>query len=193
MATEYKYPGLHQEKSAPTKLEITVSCKNLPKMDNLSESDPKVFLFLEKKEFNNVNVNSIWSRIDSTETINNNPNPVFQKSFFIDYYFETIQKLRFMVVDMDDKSEEWIKNDFIGYVEVSIADLIHKSKDNVFTADLLTNVPDGMEVNNVKARAVLDTSKIFIRVEEVEKVTHTLNIDITGTNLDKKKRYTYIK
>ena len=86
----YLYPGLNKSTSLSSKVEINISCSNLPKLDVLSKSDPKVFIFIEKKGYNDNNVDTVWEKFDATETIKNNSNPVFTKSFFIDYYFETV-------------------------------------------------------------------------------------------------------
>ena len=87
---------------------------------------------------------------------------------------------------MNDESEEWSKNEFIGYLDVSLADLICSSKKNIYMADLLTTVPSGTNIDNSKAKSYEGLSNILIRIEEVEKVTHTLSIDIEGIDLDKK-------
>jgi len=72
------------------KVEIGVSCKNLMKMDALSKSDPKVFLFLENRTYTNSEMKSTWEKIGSTEKIKNEDNPIFTKNFYIDYYFERV-------------------------------------------------------------------------------------------------------
>eukprot|EP00833_Pecoramyces_ruminatium_P008918 jgi/Orpsp1_1/1182950/evm.model.c7180000083251.1 len=184
----YKYPGLDKKNSIATKVEIKISC-NLPKFDKLSNTDSKVFIFIEKKQFNELNVSSLWSLMGSTEIIKNNNNPVFNKSFTIDYYFETIQNLRFMVMDMDSNSDEWAKNDFIGYIDVSLADIIKKSVDNVYSCDLLTNVPPGIEVNNSKAQSFAGESKIYLRIEDNSESRYDLKFNISGENLDKKDTF----
>jgi len=96
MTTEYKYPGLNKEKSLSSKLEIKVSCSNIPKFS--TSCNPKVFFFVEKKEFNSVDVISSWTQLDSTEVIKNETYPIFSKSFFIDYYFETVSCLLYIYI-----------------------------------------------------------------------------------------------
>jgi hypothetical protein len=49
-------------------------------MDTFSKSDPFVVLMNKK--------NNKWTEIDRTETIMDNLNPNFKKSFIIDYFFE---------------------------------------------------------------------------------------------------------
>ncbi len=48
-----------------------------------------------------------------TETIQNNLNPNFAKTFIIDFIFESRQDIRFDVFDDDGKGND---DDYIGYV-----------------------------------------------------------------------------
>eukprot|EP00833_Pecoramyces_ruminatium_P014533 jgi/Orpsp1_1/1188565/evm.model.d7180000065771.1 len=180
----YQYPGLNKANSLSSKLEITISCKDLPKFDKLSESDPKIFIFIET--INYTNNNTIWSQIDATERIKNNNNPIFSKKFVIDYYFETIQKLRFVVFDMDSKDEEWEKNDFVGYTEKTLAEIVSGSKNKIYSADLLTSIPSGINVKNSKAKKSSNNSKIIFKIEEYTDSPYKLKLDINGCHLDKK-------
>jgi len=184
---EYKYPGLKASESVASKVKIKISC-NLPKLDKLSNTDAKVFIFVEKKDFNQGG-SSIWSLIDSTELIKDENNPVFSKPFFIDYYFETIQNLRFMVMDMDNDDDEWAKNDFIGYIDVTLADIINKSDGHVYSSTLLTSVPPGIEVNNSKAKSFAGDSKIYLKVDDKEYSSYKFKFRINGVDLDKKDTF----
>jgi len=172
-----------------SKVEIKISCTDLPSFDTFSKSDPKVFIFIEKVTYNNNSNNSIWEKIDSTERIKNNNNPNFTKSIYIDYYFEMIQKLRFIVFDMDNESDEWSKNDFVGYTEKTLGDLISGSYNNVYTTELSSSVPSGMKINNTKAKNSLKNAKINIRVQEVVNSQFTFEMNIIGSNLDKKDTF----
>jgi len=74
-----------------SKIELRFSCKDLPNLDTLTKSDPKIFIFLEKKIIDtNGQTISNWERVGATEKIDNNLNPTFMKSFIIDYYFEMV-------------------------------------------------------------------------------------------------------
>jgi len=179
------YQNPNMQNNMASKVEIRLSCKNLPSFDTFSKSDPKIFIFLEKKVYSGHDVTSLWERIDSTERIKNNENPIFTKSFYIDYYFEMVQSLRFVVFDMDSDSDEWAKNDYIGYVEKSLGDLISSSKDHVYSCNLLKDVPSGIKIDNSKAKSFSGNSQIFIRIEEVTNSPYSFNFDVTGTNLDK--------
>uniref|UniRef100_A0A3B4C1G0 C2 domain-containing protein n=1 Tax=Pygocentrus nattereri TaxID=42514 RepID=A0A3B4C1G0_PYGNA len=60
-----------------TKVEITVSCRNLLDKDTFSKSDPSEYYFFQ------------------TEVIDNTLNPDFVRKFILDYFFEEKQNLRF--------------------------------------------------------------------------------------------------
>ena len=55
-----------------------------------------------------------------TENIKNSLNPQFAKAFEVDYYFEEVQKLRFAVYDLDNKTPELSDDDFLGEVECTM-------------------------------------------------------------------------
>jgi len=115
----FKYPGLNKPINPPTKIEIKLSCSNLPKFDKLSQSDPKVFIFIEKKVISDVNVNSIWCLVDSTEVIKNNNNPVFTKTFSFDYYFEVVSVI-YYVIFLNKLSKVYkIKNVIITIIKIN--------------------------------------------------------------------------
>ena len=61
-------------------------------MDIFSKSDPYVKVYSKK-------VNGLWQLLGRTETIDNNLNPNFQKSFCLNYIFEARQDLKFEVMD----------------------------------------------------------------------------------------------
>ena len=86
------------------KVEIFISCRTLKNKDVFSKSDPFVVFYLKS------NVNSAMSRVGQTETIQDNLNPNFTKSFIVDYIFEVRQDCRFEVWDYDSDT----KADFLG-------------------------------------------------------------------------------
>jgi len=170
------------------KVELNFTCKNLPNMDNFSKSDAKIFAFIESEKNNN-KIDSKWIEIGTTEKIDNNNNPVFKKSIVIDYNPNINQNLRFIVFDMDNDSEEWKKNDFIGYVEKSINALLNDSKDNIYSAELLTSIPSGFDINNIKAQKYEGTSTLLIRIEKITDTPAKIRFSVSGSNLDKKDSF----
>ena len=81
-------------------------------LDVLSKSDPKCEVF----EF----VNNGWASLGKTEVLNNNLNPDFVKSFNLKYYFEKIQKLKFVMLDHDDQTAD----DLIGEFETNVGSIM---------------------------------------------------------------------
>uniref|UniRef100_A0A8C1N9H4 Copine VIII n=1 Tax=Cyprinus carpio TaxID=7962 RepID=A0A8C1N9H4_CYPCA len=72
-----------------TKVEITVSCRNLLDRDTFSKSDPICVLYTQTV------ANRDWREFGRTEVIDNTLNPDFVHKFIIDYFFEERQNLRF--------------------------------------------------------------------------------------------------
>jgi len=98
------------------KIEIYLSCRNLKDLDVFSKSDPYVRIsyrrdFLQKQ----------YSLLGRTETIANNLNPNFVKTFTLDYIFESRQDIKFDVFDDDNNGD---KDDFLGTVETTIGALM---------------------------------------------------------------------
>lgn len=55
-----------------------------------------------------------------TEKILNNLNPNFAKTLVADYYFEEVQKLKFVVYDIDNETQTLGDDDFLGEVECTM-------------------------------------------------------------------------
>uniref|UniRef100_A0A3Q3W7X5 C2 domain-containing protein n=1 Tax=Mola mola TaxID=94237 RepID=A0A3Q3W7X5_MOLML len=81
-----------------TKIEITVSCRNLLDMDTFSKSDPEV--------------------------IDNTLNPDFVRKFVLDFFFEEKQNLRFDVYNVDTRSSNLSKHDFLGQMFCTLGEII---------------------------------------------------------------------
>ena len=65
-------------------LELFLSCKNLPKLDVGSPSDPFIVIY-EKRD-----KDSQYQEIAKTEMVKDNNNPEFTKPIIIDYHFEEV-------------------------------------------------------------------------------------------------------
>lgn len=117
-------PQIGFEKSAfggsaviPTsQIEMTLSCENLLNTDVLSKSDPFCIVYMKES----------WQdkffEIGRTEKINDNLNPKWVKKFIIDFNFESVQKIRFEVWDVDPEG-----NDYLGEYETTVADIVSYS------------------------------------------------------------------
>jgi len=99
-----------------TKVELSISCANLKDMDFFSKSDPMVVMFVKHSQ------SGRWKEYDRTECIDDNLNPEFVKKFIINYYFEEVQHIKFEVYDLDSNSRNLKHHDFIGKVEMTLAE-----------------------------------------------------------------------
>uniref|UniRef100_A0A3Q3WTU7 C2 domain-containing protein n=1 Tax=Mola mola TaxID=94237 RepID=A0A3Q3WTU7_MOLML len=97
MATIRDFDPLNSTVPA-TKIEITVSCRNLLDMDTFSKSDPEV--------------------------IDNTLNPDFVRKFVLDFFFEEKQNLRFDVYNVDTRSSNLSKHDFLGQMFCTLGEII---------------------------------------------------------------------
>ncbi len=59
-------------------------------------------------------------QVGRTENIKNCLDPQFTRAFEVDYYFEEVQKLRFAVYDLDNKTPDLSDDDFLGEMECTM-------------------------------------------------------------------------
>lgn len=96
-----------------SQIEMTLSCRNLLNKDILSKSDP--YCMVQMKD----SWTEKFVEIGRTETVNDNLNPEWVKKFIISYNFETVQKMRFEVWDVDPDGK-----DFLGQFETTLAEIV---------------------------------------------------------------------
>uniref|UniRef100_A0AAR2LTC9 C2 domain-containing protein n=1 Tax=Pygocentrus nattereri TaxID=42514 RepID=A0AAR2LTC9_PYGNA len=108
-----------------TKVEMTVSCRNLLDRDTFSKSDPSklfpLYLSLGSHLYHRFMLFSYFGR---TEVIDNTLNPDFVRKFILDYFFEERQNLRFDLYDLDSKSENLSKHDFLGQMYCTLGEVV---------------------------------------------------------------------
>uniref|UniRef100_A0A669EEG3 Copine family member 9 n=1 Tax=Oreochromis niloticus TaxID=8128 RepID=A0A669EEG3_ORENI len=92
-----------------TKIEVTVSCRSLLDVDTFSKSDPGMY-----EPF----------RFGRTEVIDNTRNPDFVRKFVLDFFFEEKQNLRFDVYNVDSRSCNISKHDFLGQTFCTLGEII---------------------------------------------------------------------
>merc|ERR1719474_625005 len=101
------------------KLEIFISCRNLPKMDINSPSDPFVVVSQKNEKTGR------FAELLKTEIVMDNNDPEFTKQIHIDYHFEEVQILRLDVYDADSKNINKLSDhDYIGHCEFVLGDLV---------------------------------------------------------------------
>ncbi|KAJ3611396.1 hypothetical protein NHX12_021411 [Muraenolepis orangiensis] len=111
-------PAVAEEVGVPcvSKVELTVSCENLLDMDVFSKSDPLCALYTASGE--------AWREFGRTEMVLNCLNPRFSKRFLMDYYFETRQRLKFCVFDIDNDVSDLGDHDFLGELELTLGQIV---------------------------------------------------------------------
>lgn len=96
-----------------SQIEMTISCKNLLNADYTSKSDP-ICIVKMKQSWQDE-----YFEVGRTEQIDDNLNPEWVRKFLISYSFETVQKMRFEVYDVDPDGK-----DFLGEFETTLADVV---------------------------------------------------------------------
>ncbi|KAG0245579.1 Copine-8 [Mortierella sp. GBA43] len=163
------HPGGHPPVS---KVELKISCRKLPDRDTFSKSDPQVFLFL----FDHLKGSWRTQPHAMTERIKDNLDPVFVKGLELDYHFESYQRLKFVVYDIDDKdSGSWSDQDFLGETETDLATIIG-SRGRQHTINL----------RHPKFTS-LDRGTITIRAEELSSSKRVFNFKIRAMDLSKRR------
>lgn len=143
-----------------SQIEMTLSCQNLINTDVLSKSDP--YCIVQIKE----SWQSHFFEIGRTEKIDDNLNPEWVKKFIVNYNFETVQKIRFEVWDMDPDG-----NDFLGEYETTLAEIVSYSG-RQFRGKL----------NNKNAR---DAGHLVIVTEEVSTCKQRFQFQFKANQLEK--------
>lgn len=158
---------------AHCKVELVITCTNLPDMDTFSKSDPFCAVFA-------LSNNGSKTEIGRTETIMNDLNPTFQKRFIIDYYFEEVQDYLFQVYDEDTKSRDLSKHDFCGQAKIRLSEIV-ASPGQVYT----TNLIDKAQRHRVKGKNKKKPCTITIKCTELNESKENAIIVIEGEKLDK--------
>ncbi|XP_068611523.1 copine-8 isoform X2 [Brachionichthys hirsutus] len=149
-----------------TKVEITVSCRNLLDMDTFSKSDPLCVLYTQAMG------NKEWREFGRTEVIDNTLNPDFVRKFILDYFFEERQNLRFDLYDVDSKSANLSKHDFLGQACCTLGEVVG-SLGSRFDKPL-GGIP-GKKCGT-----------IIVKAEELNNCRESVMMQFCGNKLDKK-------
>ncbi|XP_070300698.1 copine-9-like isoform X1 [Salvelinus sp. IW2-2015] len=157
-----------------TKIEVTVSCRDLLHVDTFSKSDPVVVLYVQgigTKE---------WREFGRTEVIDNTLNPNFVRKFFLDFFFEEKQNLRFDVYNVDSRSSNISKftdpcslhQDFLGQTFCTLGEIIGS------TGGRLENSLSGIPGKKLGA--------IIFTAEELSNCRDIATMQLCANKLDKK-------
>ncbi|KAM9467528.1 LOW QUALITY PROTEIN: copine-8 [Clarias gariepinus] len=165
MATLGDFDALNATVPA-TKVEITVSCRNLLDRDTFSKSDPICVLYSQgigTKE---------WREFGRTEVIDNTLNPDFVRKFILDYFFEERQNLRFDLYDVDSKSTNLSKHDFLGQACCTLGEIVGSLGSRLEKP--LGGIP-GKKCGTV-----------IVKAEELNNCRESVMMQFCGNKLDKK-------
>uniref|UniRef100_A0A8C4H1J7 Copine 3 n=1 Tax=Dicentrarchus labrax TaxID=13489 RepID=A0A8C4H1J7_DICLA len=148
-----------------TKVELTVSCDNLLDKDIGSKSDPLCSLLMSSSD-------SQWYEVGRTEQVQNCLSPKFAKKFVIDYYFEIVQKLKFGIYDIDNKTVDLSDDDFLGQLECTLGQVVSSKK---LTRPLV-----------LKNKSPAGKGTITVSAREKIKDNRVVNFEVEARKLDNK-------
>ncbi|XP_038067403.1 copine-8-like isoform X2 [Patiria miniata] len=148
-----------------TRVELTISCRNLLDMDTFSKSDPLCVMFTQE-----VGQKS-FREFGRTEVIWNNLNPKFVKKFVIDYFFEEKQILKFELYDVDSKSPDLSKHDYLGHAVCTLGEIMGSR---------------GCKFTKFLSGPAKDSGSITIKGEELSDCRDLITLQFKGDKLDKK-------
>ncbi|XP_014012916.1 copine-3 isoform X2 [Salmo salar] len=140
-----------------TKVELTVSCENLLDKDIGSKSDPLCVLLMNT-------TGSQWYEVGRTEKVQNCLAPKFAKKFIIDYYFEIVQKLKFGIYDIDNKTVDLSDDDFLGELECTLGQVV-SSRKHTRPLVLKNNRPAGRGSITIIAEEIKDNRVVNFEAE----------------------------
>ncbi|EMP30071.1 Copine-9 [Chelonia mydas] len=113
-----------------------------------------------------------WREFGRTEVIDNTLNPDFVRKFVLDYFFEEKQNLRFDVYNVDSKSCNISKHDFLGQAFVALGEVIGSQRSRLERP--LTGVP-GKKCGT-----------ILLSAEELSNCRDIVTMQLCANKLDKK-------
>ena len=136
-------------------------------MDVLSKSDPQVWVYLQ-----DATQSGRWMQLGKTEVIQDNLNPKFTKSIVVDYYFEQVQHLKFVVLDIDKPTGSIEDQDVIGEAYTTVGNILGAQGQRVTK-----------QLQNSKKK---NAGTITVSAEEVQDMRMAVKLRFSGRHLDKK-------
>ncbi|OAF66918.1 hypothetical protein A3Q56_05344 [Intoshia linei] len=150
-----------------TKIEISIKCTDLPKLDICSRSDPFYIFYTNQNT-----TEKKWQQIKKSRVISNCHNPEFDDRVIMTYYFESYQQCRIELYDDDNNGKS---KDFIGYYEFVLGELVSSN-----------NLKKDRFLLNKKNKPLEKKSKIYFDINEITGTAGTINFDIMLKNVPKK-------
>uniref|UniRef100_A0A8B9GRJ4 Copine-8 n=1 Tax=Astyanax mexicanus TaxID=7994 RepID=A0A8B9GRJ4_ASTMX len=113
-----------------------------------------------------------WREFGRTEVIDNTLNPDFVRKFILDYFFEERQNLRFDLYDLDSKSENLSKHDFLGQMYCTLGEVVGSPGSRMERP--LMGIPGK------------NCGTIIVKAEELGNCRESVLLQFCGNKLDKK-------
>uniref|UniRef100_A0A8C1JRK9 Copine I n=1 Tax=Cyprinus carpio TaxID=7962 RepID=A0A8C1JRK9_CYPCA len=159
-----------------SKVELSISCNNLLDKDVGSKSDPLCVLLQSIGD-------DKWTEVERTERVKNCQDPEFSTKLHIDYHFEKVQKLKFGVYDIDNKSVNLSDDDFLGGFECTLGQIV-SSRKITRPLQLKAGKPAGKGTITVTADETKDNRAIVMEVEakNLDKKVHCSDYDSDGSH-----------
>lgn len=151
-------------------VELSLELSSLANFDVLSKSDPQVFVYMGER--GTTGTATRWRLVGATEMIRDNLNPKFSKSVPVDYYFEEVQQIRFVVCDIDKPSGRMEDQDLIGEVTCTLSDIVASR--------------GAMSRKLMNPKYTQNLGTLHVRAHEVKDLKTTARLTLSGSRLDKK-------
>mmetsp|Transcript_26750 Transcript_26750/g.35145 ORF Transcript_26750/g.35145 Transcript_26750/m.35145 type:complete len:588 (+) Transcript_26750:60-1823(+) len=156
-----------------TKVQLSISCKNIADVDCGSLSDPFCVVYTRNSP------SAPWTEVTRTEIIANTLNPEWVTLIQMSYHFEELQLLRLEVYDVKDtfsssSAEGLLLDDqnFLGYLEFALAQVL-SANNRTWQAPLVnaSSLPNQAAVLQVKAEEVANQNALIELQLQLEEFT----------------------
>ncbi|XP_065195164.1 copine-1-like [Sycon ciliatum] len=154
-----------------TQVQLLISCTNLVDKDILSKSDPICVVDMLQGTIDASR--GKFTEVGRTEHIKDNLNPSFTKAITVDFFFEEIQHLHFIVYDVDKPGQN---------LRAGGGELLGEAKTQLGKIVAAGSLELTLEVAGKKK----SSSKIKIVAEEVSNIEEKISVTWAATKLDKK-------
>lgn len=156
------------------KVTLTFECKNLPRQDILSKSDPMLVLYRIE--------NGKKQLIGRTDPIMNNEDPKFDKRFELDFFFEQIQLLFVEIYDIDTNHYDNLQeHDFLGCAQFSLASVM--SSTGSMLSMQLKDKKNELVFKSSFSKKDQDRALIIINGDKVQSNRNKIQFQIKCNNL----------
>uniref|UniRef100_A0A674MQ84 Copine 8 n=1 Tax=Takifugu rubripes TaxID=31033 RepID=A0A674MQ84_TAKRU len=137
--------------------------------------------------------NREWREFGRTEVIDNTLNPDFVRKFMLDYFFEERQNLRFDLYDVDSKSANLSKHDFLGQAHFTLGEVVGSLGSRSEKALGIGKLSNFINTKSPKATAATvdgcvcgkKCGTIIVKAEELNNC-RVIMMQFCGNKLDKK-------